>query len=380
MFILHCWLHNVFPFLIAMSSVAAVVGAGTVFSACHVNVVTLEWLTATEEGRNFGFALTFIQFIFIALCTLPFLIVLRLRRPCPPFASSDSLQRHYNTVRPVAAWIRRSTGGFVELRPLRVDYRPLVGLVACFWAVSTLNNVAFSYNISVLFHTIFRSSSLLVNVLLGWLFFKKVYSRYQIAAMLLITVGLVAVTTAKSSTSEPIVEVSNTWLVGMSLLVLTSLVSPLMGQLQDLCFGKARSVEVSGGSHLMDASVSAGVHSAPPPIWIEALCLTHLLSIPLFLWNSTSLFQALTFLSPSLFTTVTANVVSQLACISGVYSLTSVAGSFTLTLVLSLRKFISVVYSLLVFGYVDSLSSQELVGIVLVGVTAALYPFVPKGV
>lgn len=260
---------------------------------------------------------------------------------------------------------------------MRVSARSLFGLVACFWGVSTLNNVVFSYDVSVLFHTIFRSSSLLVNTILGWLWFSKRYSVYQVASMVLITGGLLAVTTANTH-GDAAVEVSSHWFIGMGLLVVTSLVSPLMGQLQDLCFKSARSVEVGGGSYLIDECVAAGIHSNPPPIWIEALCLTHLCSIPLFLWNFPLLFRSLAYLSPSLFTTVSTNVVSQLACISGVYSLTSVAGSFTLTMVLSLRKFISVVYSLLAFGYADTLSSQELIGIVIVGVTASVYPFVPK--
>lgn len=359
----------------------ALVGGSTVLTACHLNVVTLEWLTATEEGRNFGFALTFVQFVFIAMCTLPFLIVVRLNPPQVPKPSLrvSKLERHFAEVRPVSAWLRQVSRGRVELRPLRVGFRPLMALIGCFWLTSTLNNVAFSFNISVLFHTIFRSSSLLNNVLMGYFAFGRRYSKYQLIAMVAITVGLLAVTTAKGAGEEEAkVEESSTWIIGLWLLVLTSLVSPLMGLLQDRCFENARSMDVNGGSYLMDESVAAGIHAAPPPIWVEALCLTHLMSIPLFLWNGPSLFQSISYLSPNLFSTVAANITSQLACISGVYSLSSVAGSFTLTLILSLRKFVSVVYSLLVFGYVDSLSKQELIGIALVGITATIYPFVPK--
>lgn len=59
-----------------------------------------------------------------------------------------------------------------------------------FFAINVLNNHAFSYDISVPVHIILRSGGSITTIMAGYLFGKK-YSRIQVVAVILLTVGVI---------------------------------------------------------------------------------------------------------------------------------------------------------------------------------------------
>ncbi len=49
----------------------------------------------------------------------------------------------------------------------------LFGMVSLFFVVSVVNNYAMAYGVPVPFHIVFRSGSLVSNMVLGWLILRK---------------------------------------------------------------------------------------------------------------------------------------------------------------------------------------------------------------
>ena len=147
-----------------------------------------------------------------------------------------------------------------------------------FFTVSVLNNAAFSFDISVPIHTIFRSSSLVMNMVIGFLVFQKRYGVGQILCALSINAGLVMLTlTAKAKSeaagsttaSSATAAGAPTQLLGIGLLCITVVLSALLGLLQDNVFRIGRS---SRGSSAVD----------PAPIWAESMFFCHVLCLPFF--------------------------------------------------------------------------------------------------
>ncbi len=66
------------------------------------------------------------------------------------------------------------TGWLPQLRERVIPLGHYVAMVAIFFTVSTLNNAALGYQISLPLHMVFRSGSLIATALIGRLFFKEV--------------------------------------------------------------------------------------------------------------------------------------------------------------------------------------------------------------
>lgn len=108
-------------------------------------------------------------------------------------------------------------------------------------------------------HIVFRSSALVVSMLLGWFIHAKVYSKNQIFGVLLVTIGVITTTLVTSQQSLKIQGTVYEWTVGISMLTLSVIVSCLLGHYQEITYLKY-------GKQ-----------------WREGLFYTHFLSLPLFL-------------------------------------------------------------------------------------------------
>src|SRR6187402_2411981 len=102
--------------------------------------------------------LTFVQFVFVAIIGLPG----QLDRTRPPFF----------------------------LKANKVPIRRWLVNIVLFFSINTLNNHAFSYDISVPVHIILRSGGSITTMLAGSIYGKR-YSRIQVVAVLLLTVGVI---------------------------------------------------------------------------------------------------------------------------------------------------------------------------------------------
>lgn len=243
--------------------------------------------------------------------------------------------------------------------------------------MNNLNNWAFAYRISVPLHIILRSGGPVASIIVGYLFNKKRYSPGQIAAVVLLTLGVVLAALADAAAKGQSIDLSpagvdadavslKTTAVGFSILALAMMLSAFQGIYAD------RLYETHGRDH-----------------WKEALFYSHALSLPLFLpaypqiksqWDS--LFDSAPLRLACLDTSVAVpaklaflvlNITTQYLCIRGVHLLSATSSSLTVTIVLNVRKLVSLLLSIYLFG--NQLSVGVLLGAVCVFGGGGLYGF-----
>uniref|UniRef100_A0A1I8IFL4 S35B4 protein n=2 Tax=Macrostomum lignano TaxID=282301 RepID=A0A1I8IFL4_9PLAT len=291
-------------------SPAALVGIGMVFAGCCSNVFFLELII--KEAPSSGNIVTFFQFLFIA---------------AHGFVTTAKFGR--------------------ARRAIPLSYYAL--MVSMFFVVQVVNNYALNFNISMPLHMIFRSGSLMANLVLGVLILNKSYPLSKYASVLVITAGIVVCTIESASDARrpPADEAEAAaaaseqvellrWCLGVLMLVFALFMSARMGIFQEETYRKY-------GKH--------------PD---ESLFYNHCLPLPGFLLLSADIWQHVRLFSesapmwplpvPRLWVWLAGNVLTQYLCIRGVFILTTECSSLTVTLVVTLRKFSSLIFSIFYFN------------------------------
>lgn len=292
-----------------------------VYVGCGLNNVFLEYLIKEDPGS--GHLITFLQFLFIAIHGIVF------------------------------TWKFGKVERVIGLQ----DY---LNLVLMFFVTSVVNNWAFNFHIPVPLHMIFRSGSLIANMIMGIWILKKRYTISKYLSVAMITIGIIICTLLSSSKQLPKTCTDCTdnldnnvvnepadgsdylfwWFIGVVLLTGALLLSARMGIYQEY--------------------ITARYGKNPE----EMLFYTHLLSLPAFLFYSSSIIehaniatQSEPFVIPIVNMTfplfwvyLIGNVCTQYLCISSVYVLTTECSSLTVTLVITLRKFFSLLFSIFYFN------------------------------
>lgn len=332
---------------------------------------------------------------------------LRVARVCSEKKNEDAdtgagplltmLQMAFIAVSSLPTVLQKSTSsGLPVLRERTIPFKHYLALTALFCAMATANNLAFNFNISQPTHLVFRSSSLVVSMLIGWAAFKKTYTLRQALAVVLITTGVLISTLAEATVGDTAKRAAEeaargtcgcdgcadaaaprpgadagdaplddsaggegyffVWLLGVALLFVTLLMAALLSQYQDWLyntFGKD---------------------------WREMFFYTHALSLPFFLpaapglaehaalWSasrptSTVLSEMIgveaaaveavlpfAHMLPSMWFWLCCNAVTQLVCVKAVYALGGTAGALTMVMTLTVRKFMSLILSVGYFG------------------------------
>jgi UDP-xylose/UDP-N-acetylglucosamine transporter B4 len=220
-------------------------------------------------------------------------------------------------------------------------------MVFFFFIVQTLNNYTFSFNISMPLHMIFRSGSLIANLVLGVIIMKKSYKPFKYISVIMITAGIILCTIASASQKEKMVSHTGDaaydlliWLIGLLLLVVSLFFSARMGIFQEQTYA---------------------VYGKHPS---EALFYNHFLPLPGFLLLTSDILKCVSefnhsdpYIIPGLGAVVPwawlwllFNTITQYICIKSVFILTTECTSLTVTLVVTLRKFISLVFSIIYFN------------------------------
>ncbi|KAH8905497.1 UAA-domain-containing protein [Coniochaeta sp. PMI_546] len=313
-----------------------------IFGGCCSNVFALEAIVKVEPAS--GTLLTFVQFLFVTIISLPS----QLDRKRPPFF----------------------------LKPNKVPIRRWLVNIVLFFAINVLNNHAFSYDISVPVHIILRSGGSITTIVAGYLYGKR-YSRIQVVAVLLLTVGVVMAAwsdaQAKGTTKEVHHDGAKSFTTGLVILFVAQSLSAIMGLYTE------------------------ETYRTYGPQWKENLFYSHLLSLPLFvpfLPSITRQFMKLAHSPPlplaipgvvepsvqellakiripnQLFYLVL-NVLTQYACIRGVNLLAAASSALTVTIVLNIRKLVSLLLSIWLFG--NQLAVGTLLGAVVVFSAGGLY-------
>ncbi|OQE16137.1 hypothetical protein PENSTE_c025G00697 [Penicillium steckii] len=333
-----------------------------IFGGCCSNVFALEAII--KEQPTSGPLITFAQFILCSLLTLPTFLQPSLKHPLKPRAI------------PLKSWLIYT---------------------AYFVSVNLLNNWAFAYKISVPLHIILRSGGPVASMGIGYLFRGRRYSNGQVVSVAMLSIGVMAAALADAnsktastystdSTSNSSGSVSkdgvnaeetlNT-IIGFSILLLAMILSAFQGLYADALYS------TYGRTH-----------------WKEALFYSHTLSLPLFLPNYTQLSSQWKILSssppfqssssylgvssylgifgigsgggvPSQIIYLIINALTQYACIRGVHLLSAKSSSLTVTVALNIRKLVSLLLSIWLFG--NRLEVGVVFGAVLVFLGGGLY-------
>ncbi|KAL1935865.1 hypothetical protein VTP01DRAFT_5005 [Rhizomucor pusillus] len=302
-----------------------------IFGGCCSNVFALEVIV--KDVPKSGHLVTFAQFVFVAL---------------------EGLRHHIQ-------WGRYGPC----LKPTAVPISRWMLMVTLFFFVSVLNNIALGYRISVPLHIIFRSGGLFTNMVMGAIILKKRYPLGQIVGVGLVTLGVAWATLDNANVSNDNSDEASVseFLVGITLLVIAMILSAGLGLLQEVTYKKYGKEWREGlfYTHFLalpffllfykDLAENAAIYSASPAAPLPKLLeqvpvlgtsINHLLP--------SSIQAALdTIVVPKLWGFLILNVLTQYVCIAGVNRMTAAASSLTLNLVLNLRKFTSLLISIIYF-------------------------------
>jgi len=297
-------------------NIKALIATTGVFVGCCCNVIFLELLVKADPGS--GNLITFSQFLFIALEELIF---------TSKFGTEKA----------------------------KIGLKDYFKLVVMFFVTSVCNNYAFNFNIPMPLHMIFRAGSLIANMIMGIIILKKRYDSSKYISVLMITAGIVLCTIVSGSdvkdTANPASYKTGSqysvffwWTVGIVLLSFALFISAYMGIYQEVLYKRF-------GKHPREALFYT--HILPLPgfflmyknIWDHFVIATssELTDIPLL---SSTVFDIQI---PTMLLYLFCNIITQYVCISSVYVLTTECASLTVTLVVTLRKFISLLFSILYF-------------------------------
>ncbi|KAG0089044.1 golgi uridine diphosphate-N- acetylglucosamine transporter [Podila epicladia] len=353
-----------------------------IFGGCCSNVFALEILV--NDAPKSGQMITFAQFICVSLYGLSqhlkWPVVQEWRSNSPSSGSTSTIQP--STPNGVWRYIP-------HLQERKIPLTRWLAIVVMFFAASVLNNLSLAYKISVPLHIIFRSGGLMVGMVLGMLIMKKRYSASQIFAVMIVTIGVIyATTSAKTNNSSKTPPPKTAgggegvstgdYAMGVLMLTIAMIISSLLGLLQESTYQKY-------GSE-----------------WREGLFYSHFLALPMFLvfhedimtqfriFNRSTPIPVLQlvrqvaphlptklayYLSsitiPRLWIFLAVNTLTQFMCISGVHRLTSLSSALTLNFILNLRKFTSLLISVLYFD--NSFGFEMAVGSSLVLVGTVMY-------
>ncbi|XP_016119572.1 UDP-xylose and UDP-N-acetylglucosamine transporter-like [Sinocyclocheilus grahami] len=119
-------------------------------------------------------------------------------------------------------------------------------MVTMFFTVSVINNYALNFNIAMPLHMIFRSGSLIANMILGIIILKKRYSASKYLSIVLVSVGIFICTimsakqvnVEKGATEEDVFYAFVHWLLGIAMLTFALLMSARMGIFQETLYKK----------------------------------------------------------------------------------------------------------------------------------------------
>lgn len=279
-----------------------------VFIGCCSNVVSLELLVRDFPGC--GNIVTFAQFLFIALEGFIFETKFGRKKPAIPVSN-------------------------------------YVVMVTMFFTISVINNYALNFNIAMPLHMIFRSGSLIANMILGIIILKKRYSASKYLSIALVSAGIFICTimsakqvnVSSEGTEDEGFYAFMRWLIGIAMLTFALLMSARMGIFQETLYKQY-------GKHSKEALFYN--HCLPLPGFL--LLATDIYNHSIYFSQSTPvLIPGVGFTAPIMWIYLLINVITQYVCIRGVFILTTECASLTVTLVVTLRKFLSLIFSIIYF-------------------------------
>jgi UDP-xylose/UDP-N-acetylglucosamine transporter B4 len=85
---------------------------------------------------------------------------------------------------------------WLSLQPRKISFFYHALLVILSWAAAYTSAKAYYFKISVSLHMVFKSGILVINMILGYLFVKKRYTKLQMFSIVIVTLGVLVTTLA----------------------------------------------------------------------------------------------------------------------------------------------------------------------------------------
>jgi UDP-xylose/UDP-N-acetylglucosamine transporter B4 len=234
--------------------------------------------------------------------------------------------------------------------------------------MSVLANYAFAYKISVTIFTLVRSCNIIATVLLGYLVFGQRFSLDQLVCVAAVTIGIFVASTGEAKTlpasrranasctncqdpapsadGDSDVELS-TWAIGIAMLAFVQLLQGFLGHVQAGLYKRFQ--HLAPKNELCDEYLFTSHIAALLPLLLLRDDITVAAKAA---WASEPLalpFQ-LPFQLPSRVVWLFVNNISQTICLKGVFRASATLSPLALTILLSVRKFVSVIVSIVVFS------------------------------
>jgi UDP-xylose/UDP-N-acetylglucosamine transporter B4 len=169
-------------------------------------------------------------------------------------------------------------------------------------------------------------------MLFGAFFLKKRYSTTQVISVIMVSAGAILAALSRPPVrSRKNAEDSRKYIIGVAMLVISLLLTSALGLLQERTYQKYG------------------------PCWREGVFYSHCLSLPIFLFLIPDVKQGVYSLSEgshpyTSYLIMAGNLVSQLICVSSINRLSSQVSSVSTNLVLTIRKALSLCFSVWWFG------------------------------
>ncbi|XP_047525964.1 UDP-xylose and UDP-N-acetylglucosamine transporter-like [Pieris napi] len=224
-------------------------------------------------------------------------------------------------------------------------------LISLFFVTSVANNFVYALHVASTLHMIIRSASSPASMLVAWFVKNRVPKVNAIIGSVIISSG---VTIAMYGGAKIIEEETKFlhWCIGVVILLTTLITGAFTGLQQERLYA---------------------TYGKFPE---EMLFYTHAIPLPLFLIIMPELGAIALSLPSYLWYILVLNIIAQFYCANSVHILGTKESSVTVTFILTVRKFVSLIISSVVFK--NSLTIYHVVGTVLVVIGTYFYFFVNK--
>jgi UDP-xylose/UDP-N-acetylglucosamine transporter B4 len=206
--------------------------------------------------------------------------------------------------------------------------------------MSILVNYAYAFDVSVPIHTLFRSCNIISSVLLGYCFFGMRYSMRELTCVVAVTGGLMLATVGEWEQTKA----DSLFAIGVTVLTAVLFLQAWLGHMQHRFYERFGKEGISRAALADEYLFYSHAASLIPMIFLRGHIAEHL---------SNLLHTApLTVLPgiPAGIVWLILNLLTQAVCIKGVFYLSASYSPLTVNLTLSVRKFCSVLISVILFN------------------------------
>jgi UDP-xylose/UDP-N-acetylglucosamine transporter B4 len=206
--------------------------------------------------------------------------------------------------------------------------------------MSILVNYAYAFDISVPIHTVFRSCNIISSVLLGYCFLGMTYSMRELTCVVAVTGGLMLATVGEWEQTRA----DSLFAIGVTVLTTVLFLQAWLGHMQHRFYERYGKQGISRATLAEEFLFYSHAASLVPMVFLRGHIEEHLSNL-----MSTA---PLAFLPgiPAGIVWLILNLLTQAICIKGVFYLSASYSPLTVNLTLSVRKFCSVLLSVVLFN------------------------------